>query len=101
MEDLLFVVLIVIGLVVVGFCLVKTSHNRKKRIITGIVLMLSVFIYPLLVPFFGGFGGLGGVVSLMAFHFILLVGGIITLIVGFFTKSLSENLESQNNSKRQ
>jgi hypothetical protein len=101
MEDVLFVVLILIALLIVGFCLVLTSNNKKKRIITGIVLIISVFVYPLLVPAFGEFGGLGGVVSLMAFHFILLVGGIITLIVGFFTKPLSKNLESHNNNKQQ
>ncbi|MDL4839440.1 hypothetical protein [Aquibacillus rhizosphaerae] len=91
MWEVLLVVLIVIAVLIVGFCLAKTTHNKKKRIITGILLILSVFVYPLLVPFFGETGGLEGVVSLMVFHFTLLLGGFITLIVGFFTKSLSEN----------
>ncbi|MFY0784126.1 hypothetical protein AB1K18_28320 [Peribacillus simplex] len=101
MEYALFVVLIMIAILIVGFCLVLTSNNKKKRIITGIVLIFSVFVYPLLVPTFGEFGGWDGVVSLMAFHLILLLGGIITLIVGFFTKSLSKNLESHSKNKQQ
>ncbi|TDK61810.1 hypothetical protein E2K98_13075 [Bacillus salipaludis] len=101
MENILFVVLIIIAILIVGSCLIKTSFNKRKRIITGIVLILSVFLYPMFVPFFGGIGGLDGVVSLMAFHFILLVGGLLTLIVGFFTKSEYKKIDKQTNNKQQ
>lgn len=94
MEGLLLVFMIVMAILFVGFCLVKTTHNKRKRIITGIVLLLSVFVYPMLVPFFGEFGVLDGVASLMAFHFILLIGGLITLVVGFFTKPEPQNFDS-------
>lgn len=94
MEELLLVAGIVFSILIVGSCLVKTSHKKKKRFIAGILLILSVFTYPLLVPFFGGFGGLGGVASLMVFYFILLVGGLITVIAGFFTKSERKSLNT-------
>jgi ABC-type glycerol-3-phosphate transport system permease component len=95
--EVLLVILIILGVLIVGFCLAKTSHRKKKRIITGMVLLLSVFTYPLLVPFFGEFGGLDGVVSLIAFYLILLIGGVITLIAGFFTKSPPRSVDSLSN----
>jgi uncharacterized protein (UPF0333 family) len=53
LEELLLVAGLVLAILIVGSCLVKTSHNKKKRIIAGIFLILSVFTYPVLVPFFG------------------------------------------------
>jgi hypothetical protein len=92
LEELLLVAGIVFSILIVGSCLVKTSHNKKNRFIAGILLILSVLTYPIFVPFFGGFGGLAGVGSLMVFYFILLVGGLITVIAGFFTKSEAKTL---------
>ncbi|WP_251406884.1 hypothetical protein [Metabacillus litoralis] len=64
-----------------------TKQKRKKRILVGIGLILySVISYPLLVPAFGELMALEGVVSLMVMNIILLIGGILTSIVGMFTK---------------
>ncbi|MFJ8244764.1 hypothetical protein [Peribacillus asahii] len=99
MDELLLLVLVVMAILIISFCLVFTSNNKKKRIITGIILIISIFVYPLFVPVFGEFGGFGGVVSLIAFHFILLLGGIIVVIAGLFTKPLPKNLESHSEAK--
>ncbi|MCM3410388.1 hypothetical protein M3676_10375 [Metabacillus litoralis] len=48
--------------------------------------MYSIISYPLLVPAFGELMALEGVVSLMVMNIILLIGGILTSIVGMFTK---------------
>jgi 4-amino-4-deoxy-L-arabinose transferase-like glycosyltransferase len=101
MKMLVFI-LILIAILIIGFCLGLTSKKKKMRITVGIVLIVvSIISYPLLVPVFGEWKALEGVASLMFFNFILLVGGIITLIAGFFTKPFSKGIESLNNDKPQ
>jgi hypothetical protein len=61
------------------------------RIAVGIALVImSIISYPILVPVFGEWKAFEGVASLMAFNFILLVGGFVTLISGFFIKGVSK-----------
>lgn len=87
---MLVTILILTAILIIGFCIGLTAKQKKKRIIAGILLtLISIFSYPLLVPILGEWKGLEGIASLMVFNFILLLGGIITLIVGFFTKSFA------------
>lgn len=48
--------------------------------------MYSIISFPILVPVFGETMALNGVASLMVMNFILLIGGVLTSIVVFFTK---------------
>jgi hypothetical protein len=99
---MLVLILILIAILIIGYCLRLTSGKKKTRITVGIALMIvSILSYPILVPIFGEWKALEGVASLMVFHFILLVGGIITFIAGFFTKSFPKGIESPNNNKPQ
>ncbi|CAH0343875.1 hypothetical protein BCI9360_00102 [Bacillus sp. CECT 9360] len=52
-------------------------------------------ICPLFVPVFGEWNGFDGVASLMFFYFILLLGGIITLIASLFMPKESMNNNEQ------
>lgn len=84
---MLVVFLIKLSLIMIVLSLFFTKQKRKKRIIVGIGLILySIISYPLLVPAFGELMALEGVVSLMVMNIILLIGGILTSIVGMFTK---------------
>jgi hypothetical protein len=68
-----------------------TTEKKKMRIAVGIALVImSIISYPILVPVFGEWKAFEGVASLMAFNFILLVGGFVTLISGFFIKGVSK-----------
>lgn len=84
---MLVTILLLLALLIIGFGIGLTARQKKKRIIVGLVLIGSVFLYPLLVPLFGEWMALDGVASLMVFHFILLLGGLVTLITGFFTRT--------------
>ncbi|WP_456277370.1 hypothetical protein [Bacillus sp. AK128] len=80
--------LIIAAIIITILCIRMTAKQKKNRIVTGVVVILfSILGYPLLVPLFGEWMALEGVASLIVFHFLLLVGGVITLITGFFTKS--------------
>jgi hypothetical protein len=95
-------ILILIAILIIGFGLGLTSQKRKKRITVGITLMIvSIINYPILVPIFGEWKALEGAASLMFFHFILLIGGIIILIAGFFTKPFPKDIEPPNNNQAQ
>ncbi|WP_251395677.1 hypothetical protein [Metabacillus litoralis] len=84
---MLVVFLITLSLIMIVLSLSFTKQKRKKRILVGIGLILySIISYPLLVPAFGELMALEGVVSLMVMNIILLIGGILTSIVGMFTK---------------
>lgn len=64
------------------------EQKRKKRILIGIGLILySILSYPLLVPVFGELMAINGVASLMVMNFILLIGGVLTSIVGFLLRA--------------
>lgn len=81
---------IILALSIIALSLYLTTRNKKNRIITGIVLILSVLTYPLFLPILHETNilkGLEGTANLMVFYFIILIGGIITLIAGFFTQS--------------
>jgi len=85
--NMLVVFLILLSLIMIVLSLTLTKQERKKRIVIGIGLILySIISYPLLVPVFGELMALNGVASLMVMNFILLIGGVLTSIVGLFTK---------------
>ncbi|MEH7009450.1 hypothetical protein V7087_01300 [Neobacillus niacini] len=87
---MLVTILILTAILIIGFCIGLTTKQKKRRIIVGISLtLISIISYPVLVPILGEWKALEGVASLMVFNFILLLGGIITLIAGFFTKSFA------------
>lgn len=83
-------IFIILALTIVCLSLYLTTRNKKNRIITGIVLILSVVTYPLLLPLLHEtkvLQGLDGTATLMLFYFIVLIGGIVTIIAGLFTKT--------------
>lgn len=83
-------IFIILALAIVAFSLNLTKRNKKNRLITGVVLMLSVLTYPLTLPLLHEtkvIHGLDGTGSLIVFHLLLLLGGIITIIAGIFTKT--------------
>ncbi|RXZ02359.1 hypothetical protein [Fictibacillus sp. S7] len=62
-------------------------RKRIRRTILSILLMLyAVFMYPLLVPIVGEWKGLDGTASLLLSHFLLLIGAILLFIASFFTE---------------
>ncbi|ALC85400.1 hypothetical protein AM499_05905 [Bacillus sp. FJAT-22090] len=92
---MILAIFIILALAIVCLSLYLTTRNKKNRIITGIVLTLSVLTYPLSLPLLHEtkvLQGLEGTATLMLFYFIILLGGIITIIAGLFTKmKLSES----------
>ncbi|WP_226667003.1 hypothetical protein [Metabacillus litoralis] len=85
-------IFIILANVIVCFSLYLTTRNKKNRIITGFVLILSILTYPLMLPLLHEINllhGLDGTATLMLFYFIILIGGIVTIIAGLFTKSKS------------
>lgn len=87
---MILVIFIILALAIVYLSLHLTTRNKKNRIITGVVLILSVLTYPLSLPLLHEakvFQGLDGTVTLILFYLIILLGGIITIIVGIFTKT--------------
>lgn len=82
---------IVIALLLVGLILKLAPGNKRKRVIAEICLMIgSAVTYPIFLLLFGEWKAIEGVASLIVFHFILLLGGVTTLIVGLFTKTGDE-----------
>lgn len=87
---MLYAALVILSIVIVYLSFHQTVGNKIKRIIVGVILILSPFAYPLtftlameiksdwitLEPIF-------------LFHLILLLGGISAAIVGIFTKKKS------------
>ncbi|MEH7011109.1 hypothetical protein V7087_09830 [Neobacillus niacini] len=85
-------IFIILALAIVCLSLYLTTRNKKNRIITGIILILSVLSYPLLLPFLHEIKvlqGLDGTATLMLFYFVILIGGIVTSFAGLFTKTKS------------
>ncbi|MFJ8461683.1 hypothetical protein ACIQ57_21530 [Lysinibacillus xylanilyticus] len=63
---------------------------KKSRIITGIVLTLSILTYPLTLSLLhetSVIHDLDGTASLIVFHLLVSVGGIITIMAGIFIKT--------------
>jgi len=84
------IIFIIVALAIVTYSLSLTTRKKKNRIITGIVLLLSVFTYPLTLPLLHEtkvIHGLEGTASLIVFHFLISLGGMITIIAGIFTKT--------------
>ncbi|WP_313893669.1 hypothetical protein [Psychrobacillus sp.] len=83
-------IFIILAYAIVAFSLNLTKRNKKNRLITGVVLMISVLTYPLTLPLLHEtkvIHELEGTGSLIVFHLLLLLGGIITIIAGIFTKT--------------
>lgn len=79
--------LTILAIMITSLCLRLTSRNKKRRLIAGLgLIVFSILGYPFLVPFFGEWKAFEGVAHLIAFHFLLLIGGMVTIIVGLFTK---------------
>lgn len=78
-----------LALLIFYFSLQLTEGNKKNRLITGVIMLLSVLTYPLTLPLLHEtkiIQGLDGTGSLIVFHLLILLGGIITIIAGIFTK---------------
>ena len=90
-------IFIFLALLIISLSLYFTTKNRQNRIITGIILVLSVLTYPLLLPLLHEMNilkGIEGTGTLILFYLILLIGGIITIIAGFFTKTKLKESDS-------
>ncbi|KQL36065.1 hypothetical protein [Psychrobacillus sp. FJAT-21963] len=88
---MILAIFIILALAIVCLSLYLTTRNKKNRIITGIVLILSVLTYPLSLPLLHEtkvLQGLEGTATLMLFYFIILLGGIITIIAGLFKNDI-------------
>jgi predicted membrane channel-forming protein YqfA (hemolysin III family) len=86
-------IFIILALAIVCLSLYLTTRNKKNRIITGVFLILSVLTYPLFLPLLHEIKvlqGLDGTATLMLFYFIILIGGITTIIAGLFTNRLGK-----------
>ena len=84
------IILLFLAFGLVFLSLIFTKENKKNRILTGFVLMISILTYPLSLPLLHELNilkGLEGTAMLIIFYFILLIGGIITLMAGLFTKT--------------
>lgn len=92
---MILAIFIILALAIVCLSLSLTTRNKKSRIIAGIVLILSVLTYPIFLPLLHEtklLQGLEATATLILFYFIILLGGIITIIAGLFTKTkLSES----------
>ena len=91
---MLYAILLILSLVIVYFSFHLTAGNKINRIITGIVLILSIFTYPLTFTLIMEIKPeLDTVGVLVLFHLILLLGGIMAVIVGIFTKKLNKTIK--------
>lgn len=79
-----------VAILIFIFALNLTQGNKKKRLITGVIMLLSVLTYPLTLPLLHEtkvINGLEGTGSLIVFHLLIFLGGVITIIAGIFTKT--------------
>ncbi|MGN7410285.1 hypothetical protein [Sporosarcina sp. SAFN-010] len=94
---------IFIGLAIIIFSVILhlTEGNKKNRIIIGVIMLLSVLTYPLTLTLLFEtkiIHDLEGTGSLIVFHLLILLEGVITIIVGIFTKKkLYKSIEPLNN----
>ncbi|ATP40866.1 hypothetical protein CSE16_12880 [Solibacillus sp. R5-41] len=77
-----------LAIIIFIFSLHKTEGNKKNRLITGVVMLLSFLTFPLTLSLheINVIHGLEGTGSLIVFHLLVSLGGIITIIAGIFTK---------------
>lgn len=88
---MIFAILLILSFVIVYFSFHLTMGNKKNRIIIGVVLILSVFLYPLTFTLTIEIKPeLDSVGFLILFHLVLLVSGIIAVIVGAFTRKINQ-----------
>ena len=81
------VILLILSLVIVYFSFHLTVGKKMNRIIIGVVLIVSIFTYPLTFTLIIEIKPeLDSVGVLILSHLILLLSGIIAVIVGIFTK---------------
>lgn len=69
-----------------------TKNNWLNRLITGVVLFLSPFLYPLILPLLfesNMLQDLDDVASLVIFHLLTSLGGVTVIIASFFTYGLN------------
>ena len=79
-----------IAILIFIFALDFTKGNKKRRLITGVIMLLSILTYPLTLPLLHEtkvINGLEGTGSLIVFHLLLSLGGVITVMAGIFTKT--------------
>ena len=89
---MLYVISLILSLVIVYFSFHQTVGNKMNRITIGVVLILSIFTYPLTITLIMEIKPeLDTLGALILFHLILLLSGIIAVIVGVFSKKLNEN----------
>jgi hypothetical protein len=82
---LLFSVVLTATLII-SFSIYFTVRKKKARLVTSVFLIVIATLgYPFFTPLFRALRGPEGIVSLMMFCLLLLLGGLITLIVGLFT----------------
>ncbi|MBM6617836.1 hypothetical protein [Bacillus suaedaesalsae] len=92
---MLMIVLLALGLLIISVCLGLTEKQKKQRLLVGSVLMLFGIFCPIFLVLLTLYGlpiGLNVEVSIMVFNFMLLIGGIITVIAGLFTSSGNGNV---------
>lgn len=86
-KTLILALFIFYFIIIISLATGFTIRRRIRRMIVSILLMLyAVFMYPWLVPMVGEWKGLDGVASLMLGHFLLLIGAIILFIASLFTE---------------
>lgn len=85
---MLNVILLILSLVIVYFSFQLTVGNGMNRLIIGIVLILSIFTYPLTFTIIIEIKPeMDSVGFLILSHLILLLSGIIEVVLGVFTKN--------------
>ncbi|MFB7155884.1 hypothetical protein [Lysinibacillus sp. NPDC056232] len=84
------IIFIIVALAIVTYSLSLTTKNKKNRIMTGIVLMLSVLTYLLTLPLLHEtkvIHDLEGTGFLIVFHLLKSLVGMIIIIACIFTKT--------------
>ncbi|MGE7922653.1 hypothetical protein ACQKND_05660 [Viridibacillus arvi] len=94
---MLFVILLIFSLVIVYLSFELSKGNKMKRIITGVILVLSIFAYPLTFTLIMEIKPVwDSLAPIIIFHLILLLSGIIAVIVGVLTKTKLNESQKMN-----
>lgn len=84
---MLYATMIILSIVIVYLSFRQTVGNKKKRIIAGVILILSPFAYPLTFKLAMEIKPDWSTLEPIVFsHLILLLGGILAVIVGIFMR---------------
>ncbi|ATP40139.1 hypothetical protein CSE16_08805 [Solibacillus sp. R5-41] len=85
-----YATLLILSIVIVYLSFYLTVGNKMKRIIFGIILILSPFTYPLTFTLTMEIKPEWDTLEVLVLcHLILLLSGILVVIVGIFTKKKS------------